>query len=179
MLQLSSSLINQPVLSLRTGSQIAVASNPVINPNNLKIEGWYCRDLYSKQLLILLAQDVREMIKQGFIINDHEALTDPAELVRLRKILDLQFELLNKPVISESKQKLGKISDYAADSQSLYIQKLYSTQSILKNFSGGNLSIDRGQIIEITNRKIVVKDPLQPTPVPTPSAAVKPNPAAQ
>lgn len=174
MLQLSTTFLNQPVLSLRTGSEIAVAHRPLINPNNLKIEGFYCEDIFNKQVLILLNQDIREIIRQGFVVDDHEVLADPEELVRLKGLLEIDFELLGKPVITDSKQNLGKVSDFAVDSTTLYIQKIYVERSILKSFGTGQLGIDRDQIIEITNRHIIVKDPLQPTKVGTPARVSAP-----
>lgn len=163
MLQLSKDLTNRAVLSLRTGGPIATAIEPIINPNNLKIEGFYCTDRFNKKTLVLLQQDIRDSLPQGLVVNDHDVLAFPEELVRLKNILELQFKLIDKPVVTTSKTKLGKVSDYAADSESLYIQKLYVSQSLIKSFSGGQLSVDRNQIIEITNHKIVVQEPLQPT----------------
>jgi sporulation protein YlmC with PRC-barrel domain len=163
MLQLSKSLYNQPVMSLRTGGQVAIATAPIINPNNLRIEGWYCQDNFSKNTLILLSQDVRDVIRQGLVVNDHDNLCPPDELVRLKEVLDLRFELLGKPAYSNSKQKLGKVGDYAVEIETLYIQKIYLSQSLMKSFSGGTLSVDRDQIIEITDRKVVIQDPLKPT----------------
>lgn len=162
MLQLSDALLNRPILSLRTGSPVATATEPIINPNNLKIEGWYCHDHFSRTTLILLEQDVRDIIKQGIVIDDHDVLVDPKELVRLKDLLNLHFELLGKAVYSESKSRLGKVSDYAVEVETLYIQKFYVAQSIVKNFTGGSLSVDRSQITQITNKKIVILDPLQP-----------------
>lgn len=162
MLQLSGNIINRAVLSLRTGGPVATIAAPIINPNNLKIEGFYCNDRFSKQRLVLLTQDIRDSSNKGFIVNDHDVLSDPSELVRLTKVIKLNFDLTNKPVDTVNKKRLGKVSDYAVEISSMYIQKLYIGQSLLKSLSGGQLSIDRNQIVEITNRHIVVNDPLQP-----------------
>lgn len=158
MLQLSASLLNQPVMSLRTGAAVATIESMIINPNNLKVEGFYCADHFSKNRLVLLAQDIRDNIKQGIVIDDHEVLVEPEELIRLKEILELKFELFGKPVETVSKHKVGKINDFALDSQTLYVQKLYVGPSLLKSLSNGQLSVDRNQIIEITNRRIVIQD---------------------
>ena len=162
MLQLSEALVNKPILSLRTGGPIGQTIEPIINPNNLKIEGFYCQDRFSKQQLILLTQDIREQSLNGYIVNDHDVLTDPSELVRLTEILRLNFKLKDLTVVTTNKKRLGKVSDYALDSEVMYIQKIYVGQNLLKSFSGGQLSIDRSQIVEITLKKIIVLDPLQP-----------------
>jgi sporulation protein YlmC with PRC-barrel domain len=164
MLQLSNTLINRPVLSLRTGTTVAMATMPIINPNNLKIEGFYCDDRSAKKPLVLLAQDIRDMIPQGFVVNDHDSLSDPDELVRLKDVLALNFSLVGKPVETVSKKKVGKVADYATDIASMYIQKLYVSQSVFKSLTGGSLSVDRTQIHEITQRRIIIGDLEQKVP---------------
>jgi sporulation protein YlmC with PRC-barrel domain len=169
MLQLSDFLYNRPVLSLRTGGTVATATAPIINPNNLKIEGFFCQDRFENKELILLTQDVRETLPDGFVIDDHERLEEASELVRLRDVLELRFELVGKQVETVDKQKVGKVSDYAVETNSLIIMKLYATQSILKNFTGGSLSIDRSQIQEITPRRIIISELLKGTPAAAPA----------
>jgi uncharacterized protein YrrD len=150
-------LSNRPVLSLRTGTQVAVAQTPIINPNNLKIEGFYCQDSKRKRR-ILVTQDIRDVMPQGIVVNDEDVLSDAAELVRLKGTIDLSFVLMGKQVVTASKHKLGKVNDYATEVESMFIKKLYVTPSLFKNLAGGSLSVDRTQIIEITDKKIVVND---------------------
>lgn len=159
-------------MSLRTGGQIATTLGAIINPNNLKVEGFYCQDYFAKQRLILLYQDIRDVVKQGIVVNDHDVLVEPEELVRLKDIMALNFALLDKAVVTVGKDKVGKVSDYAVEIETMFVQKLYVAQSILKSLSGGNLSVDRSQIVEITNRKIVISDLLNNAKVP--AAAIAP-----
>jgi uncharacterized protein YrrD len=165
MLQLSNAILNRPVMSLRTGTQVGLATTPIINPNNLKIEGFYCQDGgHRGHQLVLVAQDVRDILPQGIVVNDYDVLMEPDDLVRLRDVLTWRFELIGKQVVTDNKKKIGKVEDYALELESLYIQKLYVSQSIFKNFAGGNLGVDRNQIIEITEKQIVIHDPLQKIP---------------
>lgn len=159
MLQLSAGLLNRPVLSLQTGGVAATTVSAIINPNNLKIEGFYCADGFErKKMVILLYQDIRDVMVQGFVVNDHEVLADPGELVRLKEVIGLHFDVLGKQVVTTNKEKVGKVVDYAAETTTMYIQKLYVAQSLLKNLAGGNLSVDRSQIMEITDKKIIIQD---------------------
>lgn len=161
MLKLSETLFNQPVMSLRTGQAIGKTTGILVNPDNLKIEGFFCEDKFSKDELVLLYQDIRDVIAQGFIVNDHDVLMHPRDLVRLKDIIDLDFQLLGKPVITTSKKRLGKVIDFATEIETMYVQKLYVSQGLLKGMTGGSLGIDRNQINEITNKKIIVNDPLE------------------
>ena len=158
MLLLSETLLNKPILSLRTGSQIAVVNNYLINPNNFKIEGFYCYDKSIKQSLILLYQDIRNIIDQGIIVNDHDVLSSPDILIRHKDLIEINFVLIGKPVVTISKEKIGRVKDFAVDSETFYVQKLYVSRAILKSFSSGQLSVDRGQIIEVTDTKIIIAD---------------------
>jgi uncharacterized protein YrrD len=173
MLKLSESFLSAPVLSLRTGSPIGSIVGPIINPNNLKVEGWYVEDGFSKDKLILLTQDIRDILPQGLAVNDHEVLSEPEELVRLKEVMDYKFELVGKYVTTTADKKIGKVSDYAIETESMFVKKIYVGQSIIKNFSGGTLSIDRTQIVEITNRRIVIEEPENRAGVKAPS----PSPA--
>lgn len=164
MLRLSEALLNRPVLSLRTGQPVATAREPIVNPNNLKIEGFYCTDRFSKEELVLLYQDIRDVLPQGFVVDDHDVLTPPDDLVRLKKVLDINFTLIGKPVVTVSKQRVGKVSDFATELETMYVQKIYVTQGVLKGLMGGNLGVERNQINEITSRKIIINDLLKGAP---------------
>lgn len=152
------------MLSLRSGTQIGTALSPIINPNNLKIEGFYCQVRGQKKEMVLLSQDIRELIPQGFVVNDQDAFSAPDELVRLQDIIGLGFNVLSKQVVTASGDKIGKVGDYAADTQSMFIHKLYVNRSLLKHFASGSLGIDRTQIVEITDRSIIVNDLEQKMP---------------
>ncbi len=157
MLQLSQIYYDRKILSLRTGGPIGQALSPVINPNNLKIEGWYATAIKERESYILPAGDVRDIISKGIVVDDHTALTPTDDLVRLKPVIDIGFEVIGKTVKNDRKRTIGKVADYAVDDASLFIQKIYVTQSLLKNFSGRQLIIDRSQIIEITDKNIIVK----------------------
>jgi len=164
MLRLSESLLNRPIMSLRTGQPVATALEPIINPNNLKIEGFYCSDRFSKEQLVLLYQDIRDIIPQGFIVDDHDVLTSADELVRLKDVMDIGFKLIGKPVVTINKQRIGKVSDYATEIETMYIQKIYVTQGMLKSLTSGTLGVERNQINEITDRRIIINELLKGTP---------------
>ena len=158
-------------MSLRTGQAIASVSAAIFNPNNLKIEGFYCQDRFDKRELILLYQDIREVLPMGYVVNDHEVLVEPDELVRLKTVLELNYELIGKPVQTLSKHKVGKVSDFATETETMYVQKLYVSQSIFKSLTGGSLSIDRTQINEITPKRIIINELAKTAPAPMPAAA--------
>ena len=147
--------MNRPVMSLRTGSQIGLAETPIINPHNLKILGWWCNTHDGRQ--VLLAEELRQSVPEGLAVNDEAALSDPADLVRHQEVLDINFELMDKPVRTK-RQRLGRVSDYSYN-DGMFIQKLYVARPLRKVFSAEDtLIIDREQIIEVTDKYILVRD---------------------
>lgn len=166
MLCLGSSLMKKPILSLRTSAPVGDSLEVIINPNNLKIEGWHALDRYNKKPVILLSQDVRDILPQGFAVNDHESLSSADELIRLKPILEIGFSLLGKQVVTDHKKRLGKVVDYAFDKDSMLIQKLYIEKSLIRSLQGGGRVIGRNQVVEVTDRKIVVREATVPETAP-------------
>lgn len=161
MLKLNESFKSIAVLSLRVGGPIARTVAPIINPNNLYIEGWHVIDNQSGNRLVLLSKDIRDIIDKGIVVDDHEVLSASKELIRLNDVLKLRFDLIGLRVTSESKKNYGKVSDFAFETSNFFVQKIYTVQPLIKNFSGGSLSIDRSQILEITTKRVIIEDPTE------------------
>lgn len=160
MLRLANAYIDKAVLSLRTGGKIGITNSVIINPNNLKLEGWYVESLFEKGSFILPIAEVRDFISKGIVVDDHDALTLPEDMIRLKEVIELRFELIGKAVITESKKKLGKVDDYAVDDLTSLIQKMYVNPPMLKGFTSDQLLISRQDIVEINDKKIIVRDAL-------------------
>jgi hypothetical protein len=157
MLYMSKSLYNRPVLSLRSGGAIAVAAEPIVNPHNLKIMGWWCGPRGGRGRMVLLAEDLREITPRGLAVNDEHALSAPEDLVRHGEILNIKFQLIDKTVRTK-RQKLGKVNDFSYN-DGMFVQKLYVARPVTKIFSSQDtLLIDRTQILEVTDNYILVRD---------------------
>jgi hypothetical protein len=154
---MSGSLFNVPVVSLRLGQPIAIAEKPIINPHNLKIVGWWCKETGVPGSQILLTDDIRENLSQGIAVNDEDALSAPDDLVRLKEVLDSNFQLMDK-LVKTKRQKIGKVHDYSYN-DGMFVQKLYVTHPLIKVFASDDAAIiDRTQILEITDSYILVRD---------------------
>lgn len=161
MLLLSTKLNNIPLVSVRSGARIGTILGPIINPNNLHIDAFWCQTINSTTPKVLLDTDIREFSMKGVLINDHLGLSDPDELVRLSSVLDIKYKLEGKAVIA-NKRKLGKLAEYAVDVSSLFIQKLYVQPSVWKgSIAGTRLTFDRGSVLEVNDTQIIVSGPEQ------------------
>jgi sporulation protein YlmC with PRC-barrel domain len=159
MLLLSTKLHNIPLISIRSGVRIGTVLSPIINPHNLHIDAFWCEIATSKTNKVVLDMDIRDFSLKGILIDDHLGLSDPDELVRLSAVIELDYTLEGKAVLA-SKHKIGKVTDYAIDNASLYIQKLYVQPPVWKaNIGGTRLTFDRSSVIEVTDTHIVVSGP--------------------
>ncbi len=159
MLLLSTSLNNIPLISVRSGARIGTVLAPIINPNNLHIDGFWCETVNSKTNKVLLDTDIRDFSTKAVLIDDHLGLSDPEDLVRLSPIIEIDYTLEGKPIVA-SKHKIGRVTDFAVDSASMFIQKLYAQPPIWKSsLSGRRLTFDRASVIEVTDTHIEVAGP--------------------
>jgi sporulation protein YlmC with PRC-barrel domain len=173
----ASQMQSLPIISLQTGEVVAITRSPVIDIGTLKIQAYRCEGIRTKQPLILMSNDVRQLATDCLIVDNEEELMEPTDIVRLQTMLTANYDPINKTVISDTGRKLGHVEDYSIDLESNRIQKLHIRQSILRSWLGTtSLVIDRSQIIDITPKLITIRDStlkvpmMQAKPVPeTPS----------
>ncbi|MFO0882080.1 MAG: hypothetical protein U0491_01385 [Candidatus Saccharimonadales bacterium] len=158
MLYLSTKLYDIPLLSIRSGGRIGTVIKPIINPHNLHVDGFYCQAVQSNVPVVLLDINVRDISPRGIIIDDHVDLSTPDELVRLKPVLDMNYGLEDKAALV-NKKKIGKIIEFAIDSKSLFIQKLYVQPRVWGSLKQDRLTFDRQSIIEVTDTYVSFKGP--------------------
>lgn len=161
MLLLGSKLIDMPILSLQTGGRLATTKKAVINPADLKVLAYEVAGprLNQKPSFLRIA-DIREISPIGIIVDSNEELVGLDDVILIKKIINLDFNLLGIKIINQQKSKIGVAIDYIIDSDSLYIKKIRVKQTFLKSLNKTELLIDRTQIVEISNDYIMVKDGL-------------------
>mgnify|MGYP003440691492 FL=1 len=154
MLVLNSHIQNVPVMSLQSGASLGTTSEPIIDPRKLQIVAFKVIGPRVLEPSVLHTIDIRELGPLGFIVDGADnVMTLDEDLVRLQEVIKLNFNLIGKIVIDETKKKLGKVLEYTLESESFFIQKIHVSQSVLKNLKNSNLLIHRTQIVEITDRE--------------------------
>ena len=156
---LSQRLLEKPVMSLQTGTEIAHTKQAIIDPASLQVIGYFVESKIKKEDdLILKTQDIREVSQVGLIIDSIDEILSESDLLRIKEITKLQFALIGMLVIDEKKRKLGKVIDYGIDPRSFMIHQLHVKQPILKSFHVAEVLINRTQIVEINDNEIIVKE---------------------
>lgn len=151
-------LDNTPIMGLQTGTKLASTKSPIIDPSNLKIIAYEVDGpLLNEHPSFIRIADVRELSDMGMIIDSNDEFITTDDIVTLKSIYELNFKLIGLNVFDENKHKLGKVSEYIIDTDSFYIQRLNVKRGMIKSLSDTELLINRSQIIEINDTRIVVK----------------------
>jgi sporulation protein YlmC with PRC-barrel domain len=82
---------------------------------------------------------------------------DDDGLIRLKEIIDIDFRLIGKSVVTDSGQRLGKVSSFAVDTLTWLIMKIYAQPPLLRNVGAAELIFARTQIIKVSDTQVVVK----------------------
>lgn len=160
MLILGSRLLHSPVMSLQTGTRLAHAERPIIDPANLKILAYEVDGpLLAEKPAFIRTDDIREYGRLGMIIDSNDELVGLDDVIRIKKIYDIKFALIGLHVIDEHRRKLGKVEDYTLDTTNFVIQQLNVKRGLIKGITDTGLLINRTQIIEINDTAVVVRSP--------------------
>ncbi len=179
MLVNGSALPNCPILSLHIGGEIARVTEPIIDPNTLKIigfraEGKMLRDDVGE---ILPIDSVREFSRMGMIIDSIDEFVNAEDIVNIQKILQLNFSLVGLKVVTRKDAKIGKVADYTVNISDWNIQQLIVQRPIMKALFDPQLVIPRKQIIEVNDYQVIIKSEHDraKTKVATPATTFVPN----
>lgn len=160
MLIVGTRLLNTPVMSLQTGGNLASTQKAIIDPSNLKIVAFEVEgQLLSERPALLRVEDIREIGRVGMIVNSNDEFIGVSDVIKIEKLYNLGFPLVNMPVFDDQKHRLGKVEDYTVDTDSYVIQQLTVKRGFFKAFTDTGLLVSRAQIVEINDNGIIVKSP--------------------
>ena len=111
MLVYGSKLIGVPVLSVQTGAPVGYVAQPIVDPDTLKVIAFRLNGpLVDRAAANLLdVSSVREYSELGMVIDDIEELVTPDDVVKIQKVLALNFDVVGLKVETKKGSKLGKV----------------------------------------------------------------------
>ena len=112
---------------------------------------------------LLRIEDIRELSSIGFIIDSSDECIAPSDVVKIKQVYELDFDLISMPVIDTAQHKLGKVNDSVIDSNMFVITQLSVRRPLFQRLTQDELLISRHQIVSINDDNIVVKAPTVPT----------------
>ena len=160
MLLTSSKILNTPILSLEVGGAIGQVSDIIIDPDTLKAIAFRLTGgiVPRTGANYLDTSSVREYSPYGIVIDSADEFISPDDVVKLSKVLQLNFSLIGLKVETKKHHKLGKVIDYTITSDNFSVQQIIIKRPTIKSFVDSELTIHRREIVEITDYKVIVKD---------------------
>ena len=159
MLVYNSKLLGASILSVQDSGAIARVSAPVVNPDNLKILAFKLEGPAINATNNLLdVKSIREYSPLGMVIDSSDELIGPDDVIKIKEVLDLNFNLTGLKVETKKGSKLGHITDFTVTTDDFTIQQIIVKRPLVKSFVDPELTIHRREIVEITDYKVVVKD---------------------
>ena len=159
MLVSANRLIGTPILSMQSASSIGAIAAPIVDPDTFKIIAFYLDSpLAGKDSNILDTKSIREYSRYGCVIDSIEELIGKDDVVKIGKVIGLNFNLIGLKVETKKGSHLGKIIDYTVTSDNFSIQQIIVKRPLIKSFSDPELTIPRKEIVEVTDYKVIVKD---------------------
>ena len=158
MLVYASRLIGTTILSMQSAGPIGFISDFIVDPNTLKILAFYVGGPLVGSANILDVNSIREYSNLGCVVDSIDVLSEKDDIVKISKIIDLNFSLNGLKVETKKKTKLGKVLDFTVTSEDFTVQQIIVKRPIIKSFLDPELTIPRSEITEVTDYKIIVKD---------------------
>jgi sporulation protein YlmC with PRC-barrel domain len=159
MLVSANRLIGTPILSMQSANSIGTIAAPIVDPDSFKIVAFYLDGpLIDRSANILDVKSIREYSRYGCVVDSIEELIGKDDVVKISKIIDLNFDLINLKVETKKGSKLGRISDFTVTSEDFMIQQIIVKRPLMKSFSDPELTIPRKEIVEVNDYKVIVKD---------------------
>lgn len=159
MLVNASKLVGTSILSVQAGRPIATVSELIIDPNSLKTIAFKVSGaIVNRNENILDVSSVREYSNYGIVIDDIDELMAPGDIIKISKVLELNFNLVGLKVETKKGSNLGKVVDYTLTPEDFMVQQIIVKRPMIKRFVDPELTIPRKEIVEIDDYKIIVKD---------------------
>lgn len=154
-----SKLLNAPVLSIQDSGRVATISSVIVDPDSLKIIAFRVYGAVNTEGgNILDARSIREYSNLGLVIDSTEELIGDHDVVKIEKVLELNFSPIGLKVETKKGSKLGKVIDFTVTNDNFSIQQIIVKRPTIKSFLDPELVIPRAEIVEITDYKIIVRD---------------------
>lgn len=159
MLVANSRLLTLPILSVQDSGKIATISNTIIDPDSLKIIAFRLRGATNAEGgNILDVNSVREYSNMGLVIDSSDELISDNDVVKISKVIELNFSLIGLKVETKKGSKLGKVLDFTVTEDNFSVAQIIVKRPTIKSFLDSELTIPRSEIVEITDYKVIVRD---------------------
>ena len=153
MLSLVSQLVGRSVITLDEAEPLGVLRDPIIDPANGKVVGYFIGHgpLFWQQD-ILASDDIAGYDETRVVVHRNDVIRVAKEEPKIREILDHKIAVLGANVLTESGQHLGRANDLLLDTELSMVIKYY-VHGLMQD-----RIISAEHVIAIDKRGIIVDD---------------------
>jgi sporulation protein YlmC with PRC-barrel domain len=134
--------------------KISMLKDIFFNPNNGELLA-----LHLKNNLYLAPYDIIKWYKNTVIIKNKTSLKQNLNFINIAKE-NLSIKILNKKVLTEDEKFIGRVNDIYFDTDQNHISYLEVKYQVLKTITLKTLNIPLNDIISITKKAIIIKNPV-------------------
>lgn len=145
-----SKIVNSPVGALDQGKKVGTVKRVIINPDEGKVIALAIQTGLLREMKVASFIDVVEIDNNGVVISSPEQLLDLDDIIRVKELLRVRFDILGLKVVDQRGKFLGFVSDAVIDSQTGNLCRIYV------GFLWRNYIFIKKQIINIELNKITV-----------------------
>lgn len=157
MLLEAKNILGLPIATLDEKEKIGLVKQIIVDKRNAKVLGFIVSIgsfLFGKNLF-LSESDVLDVDINGITTQNKDNLIDPDEVMRVKKIVDERFSIFGLKATTKSKNKLGKISNFVIETNTLQIVKFYINTMFEHKIIGHD------KVYKITKKEVIFKDDVE------------------
>lgn len=153
MLILISQLVGRPILTFDEAMSVGAIRDPIIDPANGKLFGYFIgHGFLNFKQAVLAADDIVGYDPDRIIVQRADVTRQPEEEPKIRQILNKKILVYGAKVLTESGKLLGRANDLLLDTELSMIVKYY-VHGLLED-----RIIAAEHIVAIDKRGIIVDD---------------------
>jgi len=158
MLLEAKSVLGLPVATLEEKQKIGTIKKIFVDRKNAKVLGFliHVEGFIFGRNLFLSESDILDIDKNGVVTRTKENFIDPKEVMRVKRILTEHFSLFGLSATTRSEKRLGKISNFVINTNTLQVVKFY-IRGLFEN-----RIVDYKKVYKITKKQIIFKNDIDP-----------------
>lgn len=124
MFVLATDIFKKPVFAQDVNEEIGFVEKIIVDPANGAIIGFLIRKPFQKALVVV-EEDVIDLTQDGLLINSENSLIPPADVIKIKEILESRIEIIGAKAVTQSGKFLGKIENYLIEIETAQVTRFY------------------------------------------------------
>jgi uncharacterized protein YrrD len=174
MIRFTTDIVGAQILLFQEQATLGPVKRIVFSSESLDVLGLLAYDPILKKEVVLLPRNIKKMIQDIIVADGYDTLGDPQDVIRIHEAMREDIQVIKEVVVTESGQKLGRVTTATIDTLSWKISRLYVNPPLGLKGLTKELLIPAKKIVKIEKKQIIVSDDfatvkgIKTVPVPKP-----------